>query len=246
MFAEDEYIMFPVGTPRDLVDKSCAILVQTIAEKNINITEEERKIGNMKIVDLSEFVAERDELIELRRKRRKKLHEAMEFSKKVLRGEASYFDILRNYKRPPTLGEALLTSSTIEKNIKQFVDSLRVDDDTKYLLKEYFDWRFKTTGFESLYSSFPEKIESVYKGASTAYERGFRPLIQFLGEGKEHEKKVLALKRANENRKIVDDVMKLGEELYPILNLIVERDVARLQTRYEKLEHLVEKKLRRC
>lgn len=211
LFAGDEWIIFPENTPKNLVDKVLAVLKLTLAEHMIQ--HHNQDVGF--VVTPGEFIAEvENKVLSYRDKELNRAREAVNDARNILKGKRSFFDKeLKNYTRSKTLGEAVLLMITrmmiLDTTLKE---EMRNEKEINiFLVKEYLEWKIKTTGFENLYDSFPEKVKSNYEGLSTSQERGW-------GEHTDRQKKEIRfLKTALDNPKMIIDVMKLGDKILPIL-----------------------------
>lgn len=207
--ALDEYIIFRKNTPQELVDKVLAVLELTMAKEMIKI--HQRKIGFA--LTPNEFLAITDKKLEVYRNEKiAEANQAIEEAKQVLKGEKSYFDTkLKNYKRPPTLAEALIEMGMKMIALDNFVeDKMKNENETiRYLVKSYIEWKTKITGFENLYKTFQEKIKSRFEALSTKPQKGW-------GELNEKDKKELKiLETAINNPKLIETAIQKGELILP-------------------------------
>jgi hypothetical protein len=212
LFAGDEYIIFPKNTPKQLIDKILAVLQLVLAENLVQ--HHNREVGF--IMTPSELVAKLDNsTLDYRNKELNKTKTKIDEALLVLKGKKSYFDsLLKDYKPPKTLGEAIfhiaLTLQVVEDTVSECLDTK--DKRLKYLVKEYLEWKIKTTGFETLYDSFEDKVKTSYEGLSTKTERGW-------GELTTKEKVEFSyLKKAISNRKLIEKTIIEGNKILPLLN----------------------------
>jgi hypothetical protein len=216
LFAGDEHITFPKGTPKELVDKVLGVLQLTIAEEMLQ--HHNRKLGF--VVTPSEALATMENnLVDYRDKELTRANSEISEAKEVLKGKRSFFNtILKDYKPPPTLGEAIarmairmtILDEVVTEKMKRQSATLR------YLVKSYIEWKIKITGFENLHNSFQQKIKENFEGLSTSPDRGWGPL------NKKQQKEIKYLKNALANQTLIESAIKQGDKILPELKKQLE------------------------
>lgn len=226
----DEYLLFESGTPKNIVDKTIASLVMVACGDTVAKPASSSRAGNM-IIGTPDEIVEREKgaesLDRYHKRKMRKAISAMNFAKKVLNSEKSYLDtVLKDYKKPPSMGEAFVMMFEAHDEIRNFIKEKFGDRSEleQYLFESFYNFNLKVSGFEDFHKSFTDKLRSNYEGKRTADERGCGPIIDSEEGGREkHNKELKFLEETVKNYGLVRRIIKDGKVYIPELKSRIEK-----------------------
>lgn len=200
----DDYLLFRKGTPKDLVDKSIAVLEKTVAEKEMKYfggKSEEEKV-----------------------ERTKKYRGYIDEAEKVLRGQASYWNTtLKNYMpRDRSMLEDTFDNFILVLNRRSYINHKLSGKSPaeKLLVDRYLEWKHDQSRKSILTEpTFQGELKRLVEFMGKYDYKDFTLLKIGDAEKKELSKhideKISYYKSGLENPDLLKQIIAVGEELYP-------------------------------